>query len=160
MKVTVKVPEYGLIGFEESAWTGRKTLSHNGKECAKLGKNKFVLENGETAEVTGNFLRGAALYIHGKQHQLTPAAKWYEYVLAALPLLFNLIWGNVVSLVLIFPIVGGAIGGGICGVCFVLSLVLMRKTSKWWAKILIGLAVFAASVLICYGIALLFLSAV
>ena len=159
MKVTVNVPEYGQIDFQESAWTGRKTLLQNGKECAKLGKNKFVLENGETAEVTGNFLRGAALYIHGKQHQLTPAAKWYEYILALLPFLFNIIWGNVVSLVLIFPIVGGAIGGGICGVCFVLSLVLMRKTSKWWAKILIGLAVFAASVLICYGIALLFLSA-
>lgn len=160
MKVTVKVPEYGLIDFQESAWTGRKTLSHNGKECAKLGKNKFVLENGETAEVTGNFLRGAALYIHGKQHQLTPAAKWYEYVLAVLPLLFNLIWGNVVALFEIFPVVGGAIGGAIGGVGFVLSLLLMRKTNKWWAKILIGLVIFAACVLISYGIALLFLSAV
>lgn len=159
MKVTVKVPEYGLIGFEESAWTGRKTLSHNGKECAKLGKNKFILENGDIAQIKGNFLRGAALYIHGKQHQLTPAAKWYEYVLAALPLLFNLIWGNVVALVEIFPVVGGAIGGAIGGVGFVLSLLLMRKTSKWWAKILIGLAAFAVFVLISYGIALLFLSA-
>ena len=160
MKVTINVPEYGLIGFEESAWTGRKTLLQNGKECAKLGKNKFVLENGETAEGTGNFLRGAALYIHGKQHQLTPAAKWYEYMLAALPLLFNLIWGNVVALFEIFPVVGGAIGGAIGGVCLVLSLVLMRKTNKWWAKILIGLAAFAVSVLISYGVALLFLSAV
>ena len=159
MKVTVKVPEYGLIGFEESAWTGRKTLSHNGKECAKLGKNKFVLENGETAEVTGNFLRGAVMYIRGKEYRLTPAAKWYEYVLAVLPLLFNLIWGNVVALFEIFPVVGGAIGGAIGGVGFVLSLLLMRKTNQWWAKILIGLAAFAVSVLISYGVALLFLSA-
>lgn len=160
MKVTVNVPEYGQIDFQESAWTGRKTLLQNGKECAKLGKNKFVLENGETAEVTGNFLRGAALYIHGKQHQLTPAAKWYEYVLAVLPLLFNLIWGNVVALFEIFPVVGGAIGGAIGGVGFVLSLLLMRKTNQWWAKILIGLVIFAACVMISYGIALLFLSAV
>lgn len=159
MKVTVNVPEYGQIDFQESAWTGRKTLLQNGKECAKLGKNKFILENGDIAQIKGNFLRGAILNIRNVEYQLTPAAKWYEYILALLPFLFNIIWGNVVSLVLIFPIVGGAIGGGICGVCFVLSLVLMRKTSKWWAKILIGLAVFAASVLICYGIALLFLSA-
>ena len=109
--------------------------------------------------MTGNFLRGAALYIHGKQHQLTPAAKWYEYVLAVLPLLFNLIWGNVVALFEIFPVVGGAIGGAIGGVGFVLSLLLMRKTNQWWAKILIGLAAFAVSVLISYGVALLFLSA-
>ena len=98
MKVTVNVPECGLIDFQESAWTGRKTLLQNGKECAKLGKNQFLLENGETAEIKGNFLRGAVLYIRGKEYRLTPAAKWYEYVLAVLPLLFNLIWGNVVAL--------------------------------------------------------------
>lgn len=72
-----------------------------------------------------------------------------------------LLWfgGNVPSLIKIFPVVSGAIGGLISGIFAVVSLYVMKLTKKPHWKILIGLGFFVLTVLICYLIALAILSA-
>ncbi len=159
MNVTIEHPKYGKISYDENAWTGRKTIVVGIRPCTKLNRRTFRLEDGTVARIRGNFLSGSTLLIGDEEFPLTPRVKWYEVVLAVLPFIFDVVWGNVVELVAIFPIVGGAIGGLICGAGMFLSLYFMRKVKVWWQKVLIGLLVGAAAILICYAIAVIILAA-
>ncbi len=160
MVVVVTNAKYGSIVYEEGFWTGRKKLFCNNQPCEKIAKNTFKIGENETAWLTGNFIRGVKLNIGNEVLQLTPKAKWYEYLLALLPFLFDMVWGNVAALVEIFPIVGGAVGGLICGLAFAVSFVFMRKVKRWWAKVLVALAVGAVAILVCYLVAVFILLAV
>ena len=80
-------------------------------------------------------------------------------MLLSLGLVMVLIWGNSPALCEIFPIVSGAIGGAVAGGMGVVSIYLMKTTKKFLYKILIGLGVFVATLLICFVIAELILSA-
>lgn len=83
----------------------------------------------------------------------------FEIVLSALIFVFVMVWGNVPALCAIFPIVGGAIGGGISGGGFAISLVLMRRADSLPKKLLYWLIVFVATVLICFIIAKIVIAA-
>ena len=83
----------------------------------------------------------------------------FEIVLSVLIFAFVMVWGNNAKLCAIFPIVGGAIGGGISGAGTGLSMILMRRTENVFFKLLIWLACFAGTVLICFLIAQIILSA-
>lgn len=160
MVVQTEHEKLGTIVYEESFWTGRKKLSVNGLPCERADKRTFRLADGRTAQLVGNYIRGVRLELGSESVQIVAGAKWYEYVLALLPLLFDLVWGNVPALFALFPMVGGALGALICALGMCLCFVFMRKAGKWWQKVLIALAVGAAAILICYAIALAILSAV
>ena len=87
------------------------------------------------------------------------SAKWYEYALSAFIFIFILVWGNVVALCELLPLVGGAIGGAISAFFGMMNLFTMRLVSKPYFKILIFLAYFAATVIVCWGIGLAIISA-
>ena len=158
MKSVIKHERLGEITYEESFWTGKKTLYFNGQELTKTARNVFQTSEGETVTLTGNFFSGLKANIGTESVQLTAACKWYEYVLSALPLVLILIWGNSVALCNIFPVVGGAIGGLIGGVFLALNMLICRKINNVILKVLICIATTGICFIICYGIALAILS--
>lgn len=152
MKQTIQHEKYGEILYNENFWTGKKSLSMNGAPLTKISKKEFQTANGVTGTITGSFLLGACLSIEGETIRLTPKITWYEIVLCLLPFILIMIWGNVVELCLIVPVVGGAIGGAISGMLSVVSLFVMRSVKPVWAKILIGIGFVGATFGICCGI--------
>lgn len=155
MKKEINHSEFGQIVYEESFWTGNKKISINGKQLTKISKTSYKYNSEEESYyvgIAGNFLKGVYLRIKERTVLVSPATKWYEYVIGFLPLVLVLIWGNSAALCSIVPIVGGAIGGAIGGVCSVLSIVFMKETRNILFKILIGIASFAVCFLICFGI--------
>jgi hypothetical protein len=94
------------------------------------------------------------LYIDGETVLLSPKPKWYEFVLAFLPLLFLVTWGNNAYLCYVFPVVGGALGGGLGGACSAISLYLIKNQKNPFYKILIGLVATAVTVFIAFILAL------
>lgn len=160
MKQTVNHAALGEIVYEESFWTGKKTLSMNGECLEKLSKTSFKAQNGQPVYLKGNYLTGVKAFVNGEYIQLTPSIKWYEAVLSVLPLLLVLIWGNSVALCKVVPIVGGAIGGLIGGIFACANLVVIKGFSKLWLKILVSVGMLGGTFGVCYGIALAILSAV
>ncbi len=152
MKNVVNNEKIGEIVYEESFWTGSKKLSVNGTPLEKTDKREFKTADGVSVFVKGNFLTGVKLNFGGEDITVTPTVKWYEIVMAVLPFILIMVWGNTVALCKIVPVVGGAIGGAVSGVFAVLSLFLMRSVKPVWLKILIGLAVTAATFGVCCGL--------
>ncbi|MDE6058634.1 MAG: hypothetical protein K2G44_01170 [Clostridia bacterium] len=162
MQKIIQHEKYGEIKYRESFWTGNAEVSIGGVPLNKTGKKTFEYMDGETmypVEAKGNVMSGVTLYIGDEAFPVCEKAKWYEYVLSAFIFVFILVWGNVPALVKLLPLVGGAIGGGIAGLFFVLSLFGMRLVRKPVLKVLVFLACFAATILICWGIAMAILSA-
>lgn len=148
----------GEIIYTESIFTGRKKITINGKEYKKQSKNVYVDESGEQVLLNGNFYQGMSLTVGGNTYQITEKLKWYDYLAFILPILFNIIWGNSVTLCKIIPIIGGAIGAFVCGLFGAWGLVLMKKCAKAWQKAIVFIGAFALSVLICYLLALVVLA--
>ena len=140
----------------ESFWTGKKKITVGGVDAQPISKKEYMV-NDKKALLTGNFLTGNTLNIDGEAIQLSSKIKWYEIVLAIIPFLFLMTWGNVASLCAIFPVVGGAIGGALGGISAIVSLFFM-KNKKPLVKILIGIIVAAVTILIAYALALALLS--
>ncbi len=157
MKEIVNHPIYGEIIYNENIWTGKRTLTVNGVNAQAVSKREYLI-NGKGAYIKGNFLGGSSLLIEDKVIPLSPKAKWYETVLAMIPLLFLLIWGNSASLCAIFPVIGGALGGALGGIGSILSLAFMRTQKKAYIKILIGIIAAIVTVLIAFAFALALLS--
>ena len=158
MKEIINHPTYGEIIYTESIWTGKKTLTVNGTQATPISKKSFSID-GKEAVLKGSALMGVKLLIGDDCIKLSSAPKWYEWLLALLPIIFLLTWGSSVSLVLIFPVVGGAIGGALGGVAFVFSLFFMKSAKAPLPKLLIGIAVFAITILIAFLLAVLILNA-
>ena len=150
----------GEIIYTESVFSGRKKIFVNGKELKKQSKNVYVTENGEQVLLNGNFYQGMTLTIGGNKYQVSEKLKWYDYLTFILPILFNIIWGNSVTLCKIVPIIGGAIGALICGLLGAFGLVTIKKCSTIWQRTLVVIGTFVLSVLICYLLALAILSVI
>ena len=163
MKTTI-VKDFGELTYEESFWTGKKKLSLNGKVLEKIDKNTFqyVDMEGKIKNVflTGNFISGVKVNIEGQYLQLTSSATWYEYALAIAGFIIVLIWGNSPELCSIIPIVGGAIGGGISGSLGFCSLIAMKSTNNPLFKVLIGLGMILATMIVCCIVGFLIIMAI
>ena len=154
MKKIIQHPVYGEIVYNESFWTGKKTLTINGVDALPLSKKAYLV-NGKKAHLTGSFLLGSNLHLEeGETIPLSPEAKWYEIVLSILPFLFLIIWGNNASLCAIFPVLGGGIGGGLGALGMVISQFYMKKQNTPLAKVLIGILVAAVTIFISFVLAL------
>ena len=153
MKETLQHPVYGEIVYNESAWSGKKTLTVNGVPAQKVSKKVFLID-GKQAVIKGNELTGVSLLMEGETIEVSPKAKWYEFVLAILPFVFLLVWGNNVALCSIFPVVGGAIGGALGGLGLVLSLLFMKKSKSLVSKLAIGIATFIITIVVAYILAI------
>lgn len=154
MKEIIQHPVYGEIIYHESFWLGRKNLIVNKVISEQVSRQEFMIGE-KKATIKGSYLTGVSILIDDKAIELSPKTKWYEYLLAFLPLLFLLVWGNSVALCSIFPVVGGAIGGAIGGLGFSISISLMKKTKSTVSKLVIGIGTFAATVLFAFFVAII-----
>ena len=67
MKKEIIHEKFGKIELEESFWTGKKTLTIDGKVCTKINKKEYYyITNGEkkTVYLKGDYIRGATLTIN------------------------------------------------------------------------------------------------
>lgn len=152
MNTEIQHPTLGKIEYNESFWTGRKQLYINGTQLNKTARKTYVLPDGRTAILNGNFLLGATIQLDGQVIRLSPAIKWYEILLAVISFALILTWGNVVELCLIVPVVGGAIGGFLSALISMAGLLLMRTVKPAWAKVLIGIATIGVCFGVCAGV--------
>lgn len=159
MKESIQHPVYGQIVYEESFWTGKKSITVNGVSAPVVSKNKFMID-GKEATLKGNFTGGVSMSIEGETIQLTPKSKWYESALAVIPLVFLLTWGNSVELCAIFPVVGGALGGLLGALGGIMSHNYMRRQKNPLLKVLIGLVAAAATIFVAYLLALVLIAGV
>ena len=153
MRVFVKDPVYGKIIYDENFWTGNKVITINGVQTDKFSKKVYTIQ-GKMFIIKGNYITGISLYIDGKNITISRKTAWYEMLLAMLPFLFLMIWGNSSALCKIFPVVGGALGGALGGIAIVISLIFIKKQKSLLYKILIGIAVFAVTIFIAFITAL------
>ena len=156
MKASTHHVGYGQIEYNENFWTGKRELAIGGQKLTKKKKNVYTLNSADgdlDCRVKGSFLTGASLYIDQDVIQLSAPCKWYEICCSALICVFVLTWGNSPSLCKIFPIVGGAIGGGISGMTACMNLFLMREIKKVSFKLLIWLGMFLGTIAVCFLIA-------
>lgn len=153
MKATIKHVGFGTLEFEESFFTGARTLRQNGSVVEKQGKKEYLLSDGERTHrctMEGNSILGVRLVTEGGERiALTPALRWYEVVIAVAIFAVMVVWGNSVTLCSIIPVVGGAIGGGVTGACIVLGFVFSKRSDRTAIKLLIWLGILAATFLIC-----------
>ena len=149
MKEVINHETYGEIVYEESFWLGKKTITVNGVKAKMLSKKEFLLGE-KRIFLTGDFLSGVKAQIDGQTVVITKAPKWYEIVLAIIPIILVLVWGNSTALCSIIPIVGGALGGAIGGIGGVLSLVYMKNEKRPLIKLLIGLLGIALTFILSY----------
>ena len=152
MKTEVHHVGYGRIEYEESFWSGKRIIKIDNRELTKKSRNIYILktEDGDLeCKVKGSFIFGVSLYIDQDIIQLTEHCKWYEMFLSMLICVFVLIWGNIPALCKIFPVVGGAIGGGISGAAMCVNLVLMKQKKNVAIKLLSWLGMFVGTVLVC-----------
>ena len=153
MREFVKDPVYGKIIYDENFWTGNKVITINGVQANKISKKVYTID-GKKFTIKGNYITGISLYIDGKNITISRKTAWYEMLLAMLPFLFLMSWGNSSALCNIFPVVGGALGGLLGGIAIVISLMFIKKQKSLLYKILIGIAVFAVTIFIAFITAL------
>ncbi len=162
MKVLLHDEEIGEILYEESIWTGKKTIYINGKPLEKVNKSTFSMMDGEEKKlvsVRGNIYQGISLVVKGKSLVVSKKPEWYEIAFSILPFAIVIVWGNNATLCSIVPIIGGAIGGAISGAMGVVSLSLMQNAKEVWKKLLIGIGMLVGTLVICFMIAAALVSA-
>lgn len=156
MKASILTEKYGEIVYEESYWTGKKTVTVGGKEFKKINKKTFVGEiNGERigVAISGNYISGVFIDINGEKFRVTESAKWYDYLIAFIWLIPYFVWANSPVLCAILPIVGGGLGGAVAGVFLATGLLLIKSNKNIAAKIGISFAFFAATILVNFLLA-------
>ena len=154
MKNIIHHQEFGEIIYNESFWTGKKSISIDGQQAIKINKTLFRTQHGDDIMLNGNYFKGVKATLHGQTIELLPPLKWYEIIFAILPFILNIIWGNSVALCSILLIAGGAIGGLISGLFTAINLFAMRSVRQIWLKLLIAICLTAASFFGCHFIAL------
>ena len=158
MKSTVIHPTLGEITYEENFWTGKKQLAINGVLLQKQNKKTFAYATAEGTllfQIKGSAVSGAKLIFGNEVLQLTPPPTWYE-ILCTVLFIIPILWGNIVSLCEIFPIIGGAIGGAVYGVMALVTLTVMKEMPKVWQKLLVFALLFLASFVLGFALALIF----
>ena len=156
MQAIVNHPTLGKVVYEEGFWSGKRTISINGVQLTSQSKKIFhYVEDGErkTVTVEGNYLHGMRLCIGDEEIEVVSAPKPLEIVCSVLIVMAILILGNATRF-----FVGGALGGAISGAMAITNLFLMKKGKTTGIKLLIWVGMLAATLLICFLLALIIVS--
>ena len=162
MKATIHHDVYGDISYDESVWTGKKTITINGIVLVKQKKDVYLFDDGQTqtyVQVKGSLLTGVKVVFGSDAVQVLRAPAWYETACSVLIFMLVLVWGNTPALCAIVPIVGGAIGAAISGAMAVVNLMLMRSTKKIGIKLAIFASFLVGTFVMCYSVAMVLLLA-
>lgn len=165
MKYTVTHDLYGQIECTESFWTSKKTVTINGVALKQVGKMKrgqmtyeYDTDEGKKQVIAkGSFTSGIQLLIDGETIQIDKGATLLEKIFCIFMWVILFIWGNSTYLCSIIPIMGGGIGGGLNGVLALVTLLVMKLVKSPASKIIVGLAMFVATVMVNIAVAIVFL---
>ena len=141
MKQTIKHPVMGEITYEESLWSGKKTISIHGTVLQKVKKDTYCWDHdGQQRQVIlrGNVLTGATLIMDDEEIVLSPKPTLLDWLLSFLPFGIIMVWGNNPYLCSIIPVAGGAIGGALGGAGLVITMLKVRE-KRGVKKVLIAL---------------------
>jgi len=155
MKYTVMHDVYGEIRCEESFWISRKTVTINGVALKSTGKPKkgiytyeYETEEGvKQVAAKGTFTSGITLTIDGEAIVIDKGAAWYEIVACALMFIVMMIWSITPALYTFWPILGGALGGGLHVLLALITLLGMKSTKNVVLKFIIWLSAFIGTML-------------
>lgn len=146
----------GMLKIEFSLATEKRKIFINGIQATKINKTEYVLIDSSINDgkevnirVYGNIAKGMTVNVDGFSYVILEAVTWYELALCIFFLAFNLAWGNTPKLVNVMPIVGGAIGGAISGLCFAFGLAFSRIPNKKIFRVLVILGFGLLGFLIC-----------
>ena len=150
MQNTISHPTYGIITYDESFWTGKKTILFDGIPLQKVSKNTYLLpanpadpeSNPVTFTVKGNMVGGVTITNGTETITLFQKATATDYILGILPAVLFFLF-----------ILQGAIGGAIAGMMSVGGILLMKTRPNMKQKLLISLG--ASAVIIAIGIAII-----
>lgn len=139
---------YPLV-YNETFWTGKRTLCYNGTPLRRQSKKQFFLDGDDgTAEfgVEGNRFTGIRVVspLFAQPLQITRKLAVWEYILAVL--------------VFIPGILFGAIGGAIGGVLGYVNLELMLRIKRVWLRVVVAMEMTFLCAIIAFGIALLMMT--
>ncbi len=161
MRTAVQHETYGTIVYEESIWTGKKSLYLKGVNFKKIGKKKFeglIEDRIVPAELVGNVMTGVKLIVEGESIQIIPKPAWYVVFFSIFIFAFNIAWGNSPALCTIFPIVGGAIGGGVSALFAIGNVFWANRVKNVGLKIVIGLGCLLGMLVVCFLLASVFIA--
>ena len=129
--------------YEESFWTGKKTIHYDGVMLNKVQKNVYEYKKGGAAEkfeIKGNQLIGVNASMFGGNVEILRKLTWYEILLS--------------FLVLIPPcVLFGAIGGLFGGALGFTNIMLIRQIDKVYLKVIISVEFIAVTLLASYVVA-------
>ena len=148
MRLEKEHPELGKIVYQESFWTGRRSILVNGTALTRRNNKQFgndVIK----ATVMGNMFSGIVINFSGTFVTMSQKPLPIEYILSFFPVLLIIIWGNSAKLSSIIPIIGGAIGGGVSGGCGAVALIYMKLRKNIFGKILVALISLVVAFILC-----------
>ena len=153
MQNTISHPTYGIITYDESFWTGKKTILFDGIPLQKVSKNTYLLpanpadpeSNPVTFTVKGNMVGGVTITNGTETITLFQKATATDYILGILPAVLFFLF-----------ILQGAIGGAIAGMMSVGGILLMKTRPNMKQKLLISLG--ASAVILAIGVTIIVLT--
>ena len=125
--------------YEESFWTGKRTIVYDGIVLKKIKRNIFEYKKDdvvEQVEVVGNQLLGITIKMFGKQFEIARKLTWYEIVMSVFVFLPCVLFG--------------AIGGGIGGVLGFTNIVVIRNFQKPYIKVIVSIQFLLIGLLLSY----------
>lgn len=126
--------------YEESFWTGKKTLTYNGVKLNKLEKNVFEYSSGETNQtfvVKGNLLTGLKILMFGKELVVEESFKWQDWLFGAV--------------IFILGLIAGFLGLWLTLCLGYVTMLITKKYDNWHSKLLPFLVMLVCeSLVLCY----------
>jgi len=153
MKVTINNEQTNnkVLEFEESFWTGKRTIIYDGVVLTKIKRNIYEYRKDDIVEqfvVKGNQLIGVTINMFGQTVEILRKLLWYEIVLSLSIFVSCLIFGIVAKNVIASAFVGG-IGGGLAFT----NAIIIRQIDKWYLKVIISIQILTISLLLSYIVA-------
>ena len=139
----------GKIEYSESFWTGRRQVTVNGVVLNRINNKQFEKDDIK-ATVMGSMISGLVINVNGTYISMCNKSTPLEYILAFIPLVLIIIWGNSIKLCSIVPVVGGMLGGAISGGCGACALIFMKLQKNTIGKIVVALIALVASFVLCF----------
>lgn len=135
--------------YNESFWTGKKSLTIDGKPATKIARKQLRCEEGENSvdyNIKGSFLTGVSILSSKGENIVLAKNKWYDWLFIFLPLL-GMIFG-----VAFCGAIGGALSGLMCFSATVVNAVLSRTKLPLAGKIPLQILVTVVANGIWFGI--------
>ncbi len=139
------------ILYQESFWTGKKTLIVNGVTATKIGKKQFSLTAADgkatVYTVQGNFMGGVKVEISDPRETVVLAEnKWYDWVILVLSLI------GILPGVVLCGAVGGFFSVLCCFLAAVFNMTIARSKMNFALRLLLQIVIIAVANAVWVGL--------